>query len=125
MKVGMYSAGNQVEFWWTGPHPNCPVLLMVVKLRLLFLVVEFISFSPVENYQINVGWAISAPAFSPTSCCSASVWHDAAKDCAMLIIICVLPWERATARTLEMKTPADKDKLCLVFLQAAFRKPRY
>ncbi|KAF3590621.1 hypothetical protein DY000_02020933 [Brassica cretica] len=57
-----------------------------------------------------------AVAFSPTSCCSASVWNDGAKDCAMLIIICVLPWERATARTLEMKTPADKDKLGLVFL---------
>ncbi|XP_033136376.1 mediator of RNA polymerase II transcription subunit 16 [Brassica rapa] len=69
------------------------------------------TFSPVENYQINVGSAIAAPAFSPTSCCSASVWHDAAKDCAMLNIIRVLPpalppnqskvdqsmWERAIA----------------------------
>uniref|UniRef100_A0A1J3K844 Mediator of RNA polymerase II transcription subunit 16 n=1 Tax=Noccaea caerulescens TaxID=107243 RepID=A0A1J3K844_NOCCA len=69
------------------------------------------TFSPVENYQINVGSAIAAPAFSPTSCCSASVWHDAAKDCAMLKIIRVLPpalprnqskvdqstWERAIA----------------------------
>ncbi|XP_010424598.1 PREDICTED: mediator of RNA polymerase II transcription subunit 16-like [Camelina sativa] len=69
------------------------------------------TFSPVENYQINVGSAIAAPAFSPTSCCSASVWHDAGKDCTMLKIIRVLPpalprnqskvdqstWERAIA----------------------------
>ncbi|CAH2071662.1 unnamed protein product [Thlaspi arvense] len=69
------------------------------------------TFSPVENYQINVGSAIAAPAFSPTSCCSASVWHNADKDCTMLKIIRVLPpalprnqskvdqstWERAIA----------------------------
>ncbi|XP_010529420.1 PREDICTED: mediator of RNA polymerase II transcription subunit 16-like isoform X2 [Tarenaya hassleriana] len=69
------------------------------------------TFSLVENYQINVGYSIAAPAFSPTSCCSASVWHDTAKDCTMLKIIRVLPpalpsgqskvnqstWERAIA----------------------------
>ncbi|XP_010538623.1 PREDICTED: mediator of RNA polymerase II transcription subunit 16 isoform X2 [Tarenaya hassleriana] len=69
------------------------------------------TFSPVENYQLNVGSAIAAPAFSPTSCCSASVWHDTAKDCTMLKIIRILPpalpsgqskinqstWERAIA----------------------------
>ncbi|KAK9714700.1 hypothetical protein RND81_06G113500 [Saponaria officinalis] len=69
------------------------------------------NFTPVDTYQINVGSAIAAPAFSSTSCCSASVWHDASKDCSMLKIIRVLPpaassneaksdpstWERAIA----------------------------
>ncbi|KAL3522247.1 hypothetical protein ACH5RR_015081, partial [Cinchona calisaya] len=69
------------------------------------------SFMHVDNYQIDVGAAIAAPAFSSTSCCSASVWHDASKDCTMLKIIRVLPpaisssqvkdnsitWERAIA----------------------------
>ncbi|KAF4363810.1 hypothetical protein F8388_000475 [Cannabis sativa] len=69
------------------------------------------SFAPVDNYQINVGSAIAAPAFSSTSCCSASVWHDTSKDRTILKIIRVLPpavpsgqdktnsstWERAIA----------------------------
>ncbi|KAG2687550.1 hypothetical protein I3843_09G057600 [Carya illinoinensis] len=70
------------------------------------------NFAPVDNYQINVGSAIAAPAFSSTSCCSASVWHDTSKDRTMLKIIRVLPpavpssqpkannsstWERAIA----------------------------
>ncbi|XP_027347694.1 mediator of RNA polymerase II transcription subunit 16-like isoform X3 [Abrus precatorius] len=69
------------------------------------------NFSPVDNYQINVGSAIAAPAFSSTSCCSASVWHDSSKNCTILRIIRVLPpsvpisqvkansstWERAIA----------------------------
>ncbi|CAK9181779.1 unnamed protein product [Ilex paraguariensis] len=69
------------------------------------------SFTPVDNYQINVGNAIAAPAFSSTSCCSASVWHDTSKDRTILKIIRVLPpavpscqvkansssWERAIA----------------------------
>ncbi|TYI04581.1 hypothetical protein ES332_A10G028800v1 [Gossypium tomentosum] len=69
------------------------------------------NFSAVDNYQINVGSAIAAPAFSSTSCCSASVWHDTSKDRTMLKIIRVLPpaisssqikansstWERAIA----------------------------
>ncbi|KAL2344020.1 hypothetical protein Fmac_005305 [Flemingia macrophylla] len=69
------------------------------------------SFTPVDNYQINVGSAIAAPAFSSTSCCSASVWHDSGKNCTILRIIRVLPpsvpisqvkansstWERAIA----------------------------
>ncbi|KAH7838602.1 hypothetical protein Vadar_028814 [Vaccinium darrowii] len=69
------------------------------------------SFSPVDNYQINVGSTIAAPAFSSTSCCSASVWHDTNKDRTILKIIRVLPpavaisqvkansstWERAIA----------------------------
>ncbi|XP_061375547.1 mediator of RNA polymerase II transcription subunit 16 [Gastrolobium bilobum] len=69
------------------------------------------NFAPVDNYQINVGSAIAAPAFSPTSCCSASVWHDTSKDQTILKIIRVLPpaiptsqvkansstWERAIA----------------------------
>ncbi|KAK7834337.1 mediator of rna polymerase ii transcription subunit 16 [Quercus suber] len=60
---------------------------------------------------INVGSAIAAPAFSSTSCCSGSVWHDTSKDRTMLKIIRVLPpavpssqakansstWERAIA----------------------------
>ncbi|XP_024988930.1 mediator of RNA polymerase II transcription subunit 16 isoform X6 [Cynara cardunculus var. scolymus] len=69
------------------------------------------SFTPVDNYQINVVSAIASPAFSSTSCCSATVWHDAVRDCTMLKIIRVLPpavpssqvkansstWERAIA----------------------------
>ncbi|CAN1280728.1 Mediator of RNA polymerase II transcription subunit 16 [Linum perenne] len=69
------------------------------------------NFTPVDNYQINVGSAIAAPAFSSTSCCSASVWHDTSKECTILKIIRVLPpavpssqvkaksatWERAIA----------------------------
>lgn len=69
------------------------------------------TFAPVDNYQINVGSAIAAPAFSSTSCCSASVWHDTSKDRTILKIIRVLPpavpssqekanssaWERAIA----------------------------
>nr|XP_027105247.1 mediator of RNA polymerase II transcription subunit 16-like isoform X1 [Coffea arabica] len=69
------------------------------------------SFTHVDKYQIDVGAAIAAPAFSSTSCCSASVWHDTSKDCTMLKIIRVLPpatsssqlkansvtWERAIA----------------------------
>ncbi|KAK3005384.1 hypothetical protein RJ639_016788 [Escallonia herrerae] len=70
-----------------------------------------VSFTPVDNYQIDVGSAIASPAFSSTSCCSASVWHDTGKDRTMLKIIRVLPpavpssqvkansatWERAIA----------------------------
>ncbi|KAF8031287.1 hypothetical protein BT93_D0479 [Corymbia citriodora subsp. variegata] len=69
------------------------------------------NFAAVDNYQINVGSAIAAPAFSSTSCCSASVWHDSKKDQTILKIIRVLPpalpstqvkanaspWERAIA----------------------------
>nr|XP_034912490.1 mediator of RNA polymerase II transcription subunit 16-like isoform X2 [Populus alba] len=69
------------------------------------------NFTLVDNYQINVGSAIAAPAFSSTSCCSASVWHDTSKDRTVLKIIRVLPpavpsslvkansaiWERAIA----------------------------
>ncbi|PRQ28902.1 hypothetical protein RchiOBHm_Chr5g0008021 [Rosa chinensis] len=69
------------------------------------------NFTPVDNYQINVGSAIAAPAFSSTSCCSASVWHDSSKDRTILKILRVLPpavpssqvkansstWERAIA----------------------------
>ncbi|XP_031398933.1 mediator of RNA polymerase II transcription subunit 16 isoform X2 [Punica granatum] len=69
------------------------------------------NFFRVDNYQINVGSAIAAPAFSSTSCCSASVWHDTKRDQTILKIIRVLPpavpssqvkansttWERAIA----------------------------
>ncbi|KAL4585597.1 hypothetical protein LXL04_010220 [Taraxacum kok-saghyz] len=69
------------------------------------------SFTAVDNYQINVVSAIASPAFSSTSCCSATVWHDTVRDCTMLKIIRVLPpavpssqvkansssWERAIA----------------------------
>ncbi|XP_041993906.1 mediator of RNA polymerase II transcription subunit 16-like isoform X1 [Salvia splendens] len=68
------------------------------------------NLAAVDSYQINVGSAIAAPAFSSTSCCSASVWHDGSKDCTILKIIRVLPpvpssqakansamWERAIA----------------------------
>ncbi|KAM1918039.1 hypothetical protein ACFX13_037567 [Malus domestica] len=49
------------------------------------------NFAPVDNYKINVGAAIAAPAFSSTSCCSASVWYDSVKDRTVLKIIRVLP----------------------------------
>ncbi|XP_038711662.1 mediator of RNA polymerase II transcription subunit 16-like isoform X2 [Tripterygium wilfordii] len=49
------------------------------------------NFTPVDHYQIDVGSAIAAPAFSSTSCCSASVWHDTLNDCTILKIIRVLP----------------------------------
>jgi hypothetical protein len=69
------------------------------------------NFTLVDNHQINVGSTIAAPAFSSTSCCSASVWHDTSKDHTVLKIIRVLPpavpssqvkansaiWERAIA----------------------------
>ncbi|KAH1208176.1 Mediator of RNA polymerase II transcription subunit 16 [Glycine max] len=64
-----------------------------------------------DMQKISVGSAIAAPAFSSTSCCSASVWHDTSKDQTILKIIRVLPraiptsqvkanssnWERAIA----------------------------
>ncbi|XP_003593532.3 mediator of RNA polymerase II transcription subunit 16 [Medicago truncatula] len=65
------------------------------------------NFEPVTNYEINVGSSISVPAFSATSCCSASVWHDTSKGEAMLKIIRVLPppfpigQEKATSSTWE------------------------
>ncbi|GAB2301170.1 Mediator of RNA polymerase II transcription subunit 16 [Dionaea muscipula] len=69
------------------------------------------TFASVDNYQINVGSAIAAPAFSSASCCSASVWHDSSRDSTTLKIIRVIPpavpsnqakansstWERAIA----------------------------
>jgi len=65
------------------------------------------NFEPVANYQINVGSSIAVPAFSATSCCSASVWHDPSKGETMLKIIRVLPppfpigQEKATSSTWE------------------------
>ncbi|KAL5994515.1 hypothetical protein ACLOJK_024568 [Asimina triloba] len=69
------------------------------------------NFAPVDTYHVNVGSTISAPAFSSTGCCLASVWHDTNKDRTILKIIRVLPpaipssqpkvntasWERAIA----------------------------
>lgn len=69
------------------------------------------SLAHIDNYQVSAGSAIASPAFSSTSCCSASVWHDTRKDCTVLKIIRVLPpalsfnqvkanstaWERAIA----------------------------
>uniref|UniRef100_A0A1D1ZCV0 Putative mediator of RNA polymerase II transcription subunit 16 n=1 Tax=Anthurium amnicola TaxID=1678845 RepID=A0A1D1ZCV0_9ARAE len=49
------------------------------------------SFTPLDSYQINVGSTIGAPAFSSTSCCLSSAWHDTRKDCTTLKIIRVLP----------------------------------
>ncbi|PNX91581.1 mediator of RNA polymerase II transcription subunit 16-like protein, partial [Trifolium pratense] len=49
------------------------------------------NFAPVDNYLIPVVSAIAAPAFSSTSCCSASVWHDTSKNYTILKIIRVLP----------------------------------
>nr|XP_009411546.1 PREDICTED: mediator of RNA polymerase II transcription subunit 16-like isoform X1 [Musa acuminata subsp. malaccensis] len=69
------------------------------------------NFNPVSSFHINVGSTIAAPAFSSTSCCLASVWHDSFKGRTILKIIRVLPpaipnslskvnsaiWERAIA----------------------------
>ncbi|XP_074560985.1 mediator of RNA polymerase II transcription subunit 16-like [Curcuma longa] len=69
------------------------------------------NFDPVDSYHMNVDSTIAAPAFSSTSCCLASVWHDTFKDMTILKIIRVLPpaiaspqtkinsatWERAIA----------------------------
>ncbi|KAF8409292.1 hypothetical protein HHK36_005366 [Tetracentron sinense] len=49
------------------------------------------SFASVDNFQVDVGSAIAAPAFSSTSCCLASVWHDTRKDLTILKIMRVLP----------------------------------
>ncbi|EPS69188.1 hypothetical protein M569_05578, partial [Genlisea aurea] len=71
------------------------------------------SFAAVDSYQVNTGSAIATLAFSSTSCCSASVWHDPNEDCTMLQIVRVLPppisrsqakansasWERAIAES--------------------------
>ncbi|CAK8530521.1 unnamed protein product [Lathyrus sativus] len=50
-----------------------------------------LNFTPLTSYQIDVGAAIAAPAFSATSCCLASVWHDTSKGQTILKIIRVLP----------------------------------
>ncbi|CAL4934187.1 unnamed protein product [Urochloa decumbens] len=69
------------------------------------------NFDQVDSYHVNVGSAIAPPAFSSSSCCLASVWHDTLKDRTILKIIRVLPpailstqtkvnsaaWERAIA----------------------------
>jgi hypothetical protein len=69
------------------------------------------DFDQVDSYHVNVGSAIAPPAFSSSSCCLASVWHDTLKDRTILKIIRVLPpailstqtkvnsaaWERAIA----------------------------
>lgn len=69
------------------------------------------NFNQLDSYHINVGSAIAAPAFSSSSCCLASVWHDTSKDRTTLKIFRVLPpavssnqakvcsaaWERAIA----------------------------
>ncbi|XP_072963661.1 mediator of RNA polymerase II transcription subunit 16 isoform X1 [Typha angustifolia] len=49
------------------------------------------DFNQVDSYHVNVGSTIAAPAFSPSSCCLASVWHDTVKDRTILKIIRVLP----------------------------------
>ncbi|KAM0906821.1 hypothetical protein ACQ4PT_016526 [Festuca glaucescens] len=69
------------------------------------------NFDQVDSYHVNVGSSIAPPAFSSSSCCLASVWHDTFKDRTILKIIRVLPpailnaqtkvssavWERAIA----------------------------
>lgn len=69
------------------------------------------NFNQLDSYHINVGSAIATPAFSSSSCCLASVWHDTNKDRTTLKIFRVLPpavssnqakvssaaWERAIA----------------------------
>lgn len=92
------------------------------------------NFAPVDNYQINVGSAIAAPAFSSTSCCSASVWHDSSKDRTILKILRVLPpavpssqvkansstWERAIAERYYFKMA----KLCIFHPDATLNPPQ-
>ncbi|ERM95218.1 mediator of RNA polymerase II transcription subunit 16 isoform X1 [Amborella trichopoda] len=81
------------------------------------------NFSPVDYYNVNVGSTIAAPAFSSSSCCLASVWHDTSRDCTVLKIIRVLPpavlsiqakansatWERAIADRLWWSLMAGVD----------------
>ncbi|KAJ4976015.1 hypothetical protein NE237_001121 [Protea cynaroides] len=68
------------------------------------------TFAQVDSFIVNVGSAIPAPAFSSTSCCLASVWHENNKDHTILKIMRVLhppisgsqvkvraTWERAIA----------------------------
>eukprot|EP01018_Ginkgo_biloba_P033852 Gb_16787 [translate_table: standard] len=69
------------------------------------------SFSLIDYYHAEVGASVALPAFSSTSCCLASVWHDDSRDCSVLKIQRILPpavqstqgkvnaaaWERAIA----------------------------
>ncbi|KAH9325436.1 hypothetical protein KI387_005614, partial [Taxus chinensis] len=69
------------------------------------------NFSPIDYYCAPVGASVALPAFSSTSCCLASVWHDNNRDCSVLKIVRILPpavptnqgkgnsvvWERAIA----------------------------
>lgn len=69
------------------------------------------SFNLIDCYCATVGVSVALPAFSSTSCCLASVWHDNSKDCTVLKIQRILPpasqssqgkgnaatWERAIA----------------------------
>ncbi|XP_057843151.1 mediator of RNA polymerase II transcription subunit 16 isoform X3 [Cryptomeria japonica] len=69
------------------------------------------NFSNIDYYCAPVGASVALPAFSSTSCCLASVWHDNNKDCSVLKIVRILPpavtntqgkstsaaWERAIA----------------------------
>ncbi|XP_042518866.1 mediator of RNA polymerase II transcription subunit 16 [Macadamia integrifolia] len=68
------------------------------------------TFAQADSFIVNVGSAIPAPAFSSTSCCLASVWHENNKDHTILKIMRVLhpaisgsqvkvkaTWERAIA----------------------------
>ncbi|ONM05395.1 Mediator of RNA polymerase II transcription subunit 16 [Zea mays] len=79
------------------------------------------NFDQVDSYHVNVGSAIAPPAFSSSSCCLASVWHDTLKDRTILKIIRVLPpailstqtkissaaWERAIADSVIAFLDAD------------------
>ncbi|KAF3772650.1 Mediator of RNA polymerase II transcription subunit 16 [Nymphaea thermarum] len=69
------------------------------------------NFSPVDSFLVNVGFSVAAPAFSSSSCCLASVWHDMDAEHTLLKIMRVIPscinssqgkvgsefWERAIA----------------------------
>lgn len=92
-------------------------------------------FTPLDSYQINVGSTIAAPAFSSTSCCLASVWHDTHKDCTTLKIVRVLPpaipstqvkansatWERAIVdRYLKNETAGSVIILYILMLRVSY-----
>ncbi|KAG6558180.1 hypothetical protein Mapa_000361 [Marchantia paleacea] len=50
------------------------------------------SITPLETFVVRVGMLLPpSVAFSPTSCCVASVWHDKKGDCSLLKIWCLDP----------------------------------
>lgn len=49
------------------------------------------NMTPVDLFHIKVNPHLPTPAFSPTSCCLASVWHDKKSDVCTLRIAQIAP----------------------------------